>query len=318
MNTPIKTVCVTGCLGFIGSHFTRTALKRGWRVWGIDKKTYAAREEWLAEFREWKTFEFHEADIAALDHLYDVDYVVNFAAETHVDNSIVDSTRFMRSNILGVQNLLELIRAKRHYEMPVLVHVSTDEVYGDLSDGVHKASDPLKPSNPYSASKAAADMLVMAWHRTHGVPYMIVRPTNNYGIGQYPEKLIPKAVKHLALGKKIPLHGDGTCRRNWLHVDDTADALITVIEKGKLSAVYNVSGNAELPNKEVVKKVLKAYFGRAVPLDAHAKFAYVRQGEDVRYGVDDSALRALGWRNRRLFDREIGRIVRHYKNKVVW
>ena len=318
MRTPIKTVCVTGCLGFIGSHFTRAALKRGWRVWGIDKKTYAAREELLVEFRKWKTFEFREADIATLDHLYDVDFVVNFAAETHVDNSIVDSTRFMHSNILGVENLLELIRAKRHYEMPVLLQLSTDEVYGDLKDGVHKPTDPLKPSNPYSASKASADMLIMAWHRTHGVPFIIARPTNNYGVGQYPEKLIPKAVKHLALGKKIPLHGDGTCRRNWLHVEDTADALVAIIEKGKLGGIYNISGNSEHANKDVVKLVLKAYFGRATALDPHVKLAYVRQGEDVRYGVDDSALRALGWRNRRTFEKEIPKIVRHFKNKVVW
>ncbi|MEK7389059.1 MAG: GDP-mannose 4,6-dehydratase [Elusimicrobiota bacterium] len=318
MKNTIKTVCVTGCLGFIGSHFTRAALKRGWRVWGIDKKTYAARPELLEEFRLWKTFEFREADIATLDHLYDVDFVVNFAAETHVDNSIVDASRFLHSNILGVQNILELIRAKRHYEMPVLLQVSTDEVYGDLKDGVHKPGDPLKPSNPYSASKASADMLIMAWHRTHGVPYIIVRPTNNYGIGQYPEKLIPKAVKHLALGKKIPLHGDGTCRRNWLHVQDTAEALITVVEKGKTASIYNVSGNSEHANRDVVKRVLQSYFGRAAALDDYVKFAYVRQGEDVRYGVDDSALRALGWKNRRVFEREIPKIVRHYKNKVVW
>ena len=193
----------------MGSHFTRAALKKGWRVWGVDKKTYAAREELLAEFSKWRTFGFLHADIATLDHLYDVDFVVNFAAETHVDNSIVDAKRFLHSNILGVQNLLELIRAKRAYEMPVLLQLSTDEVYGDLTSGVHKDTGALKPSNPYSASKASADMLIMAWHRTHGVPYIIARPTNNYGIGQYPEKLIPKAVKHLALGKKIPCTGDG-------------------------------------------------------------------------------------------------------------
>lgn len=318
MKNTIKTVCVTGCLGFIGSHFTRAALKRGWRVWGIDLKTYAAREEWLAEFRRWPTFEFHQGDIAALDHLYDVDYVVNFAAETHVDNSIVDASRFLHSNILGVQNLLELIRAKRHYEMPVLFQISTDEVYGDLKDGVHKASDPLRPSNPYSASKASADLLIAAWHRTHGVPYVIARPTNNYGVGQYPEKLIPKAVKRLVLGKSIPLHGDGTCRRNWLHVEDTAEALIAIIEKGKLATIYNVAGNRELANTEVIRQVLKAYFGRSVPLESYVKFAFVRQGEDVRYGVDDSALRALGWNNRRVFEREIVKIVRHFKDKVVW
>lgn len=315
---PIKTVCVTGCLGFIGSHFTRAILRRGWRVWGIDSKTYASRPELLTEFRRHRTFEFHESDIATLNHLYDVDMVVNFAAETHVDNSIVDASRFLHSNIIGVQNILELIRAKRHYEMPVLVQVSTDEVYGDLKDGVHKTTDPLRPSNPYSASKASADLLIAAWHRTHGVPFMIVRPTNNYGIGQYPEKLIPKAVKHLTLGKPIPLHGDGTCRRNWLHVEDTAQALIAVIEKGSVGGIYNISGNAELSNKEVVAKVLKAYFGRPVPLAPHVRMAYVRQGEDIRYGVDDSALRALGWKNRKSFDAEIPKVVRYYKNEIVW
>lgn len=318
MAKPIKTVCVTGCLGFMGSHFTRAALKAGWRVWGVDKKTYAAREEWLAEFRRYKTFAFVEADIATLDHLVDVDCVVNFAAETHVDNSIVDATRFLHSNVLGVKNLLELIRAKRHYEMPTLVQISTDEVYGEKRKGAHGPDAPLNPSNPYSASKASADMLVLAWHRTHGVPYMIVRPTNNYGVGQYPEKLIPKAVKHLALGKKIPLHGDGQYRRCWLHAEDTAAAVLTLIEKGRPQSVYNVAGDVELTNREVVSRVLKAYFGRATPLERHATFAYVRQGEDARYGVDDAALRALGWRNRRSFDREIGKIVRHYRDKVAW
>ncbi|MCX5788590.1 MAG: GDP-mannose 4,6-dehydratase [Elusimicrobia bacterium] len=318
MRAPVRTACVTGCLGFMGSHFTRAALKRGWRVWGIDKMTYAAREEWLAEFKRYPTFEFRQADIASLDHLYEVDYVVNYAAETHVDNSIVDSSRFLHSNIMGVQNLLELIRAKRHYEMPTLVQLSTDEVYGDLTNGHHKASDPLHPSNPYSASKASADMLIMAWHRTHGVPYSIVRPTNNYGIGQYPEKLIPKAVKHLALGKPIPLHGDGSFVRNWLHAEDTASAIMTVLEKGKINRVYNVSGNYEAPNREVIRQVLRHYFGRSVPLERYAKFEYVRQGEDVRYGVDDKPLRELGWSNRKHFEREIGAIVRYYKNKVVW
>ncbi|MBI4423979.1 MAG: GDP-mannose 4,6-dehydratase [Elusimicrobia bacterium] len=314
----IRTVCVTGCLGFMGSHFTRAALKRGWRVWGVDKKTYAAREEWLGEFRKWRTFGFQQADIAELEHLYDVDFVVNFAAETHVDNSIVDSTRFLHSNILGVHNLLELIRAKRHYELPTLLQISTDEVYGDITNGTHKTSDPLRPSNPYSASKAAADMLILAYHRTHGTPYLIARPTNNYGIGQYPEKLIPKAVKHLSLGKQIPLHGDGKCQRNWLHVSDMVAGLMTLIDKGRPNHIYNISGNHEVPNKEVVRLVLQHYFGKPTPLDRHAKFQFVRQGEDVRYSIDDSELRKLGWTNRKRFAAEIGKIVRYYKNKVVW
>src|SRR5258708_6496584 len=228
----MKTVCVTGCLGFMGSHFTRLCLEKGWWVWGIDKHTYAARPELLEEFHKSPLFKFQQADIAEIDHLYDVDIVFNFAAETHVDNSIVDSKRFLRSNIMGVQNLLELIRGKRHYEMPVLVQVSTDEVYGDISHGRHTEADPLKPSNPYSASKAAADLLILGWHRTHDVPYLIVRPTNNYGIGQYPEKLIPKSVKYLSLKKMIPLHGDGSYVRSWLHVEDTCSAIIHAIEHG--------------------------------------------------------------------------------------
>lgn len=314
----IKTVCVTGCLGFMGSHFTRACLKKGWRVWGIDAKTYAARPEWLVEFRKNTAFEFLEADIAELDHLFEVDAVFNFAAETHVDNSIVDATRFLHSNIIGVQNLLELIRAKRHYEMPTLFQISTDEVYGDITGGSHKVTDALKPSNPYSASKASADMLIMAWHRTHGVPYLIARPTNNYGIGQYPEKLLPKAVKYLTLGKPIPLHGDGSFVRNWLHVEDLVAGVLTIFEKGELNRIYNVAGNHEVSNREVVASVLRAYFGRAVPIEKYVKFQYVRQGEDVRYSLDDAALRKLGWKNTRRFQSEVKKIVAYYRNKVVW
>lgn len=314
----MKVACVTGCLGFIGSHFTRACLQKGWRVWGIDKKTYAARVELLEEFEQDKRFRFLEADIAKMDHLFDVDYVFNFAAETHVDNSIMDSARFSWSNIMGVENLLELIRAKRNYEMPLLVQISTDEVYGDVVAGTHRETDPLRPSNPYSASKASADMLVMGWNRTHQVPYIIVRPTNNYGIGQYPEKLIPKSVKCLTLHKKIPLHGDGSYVRNWLHVEDTVSAILHLAEQGERNHIYNVSGNYEAPNKEIVSKVLKAYFGRAEEIDKHVQFNFVRMGEDVRYSLDDSALRSLGWSNTKQFDIEIKAVVEYYKNRFIW
>lgn len=313
-----KVVAVTGCLGFIGSHFTRACLQRDWMVWGVDKKTYAARTELLDEFGQCQSFRFLEADIAKMDHLYDVDFVFNFAAETHVDNSIMDSQRFTMSNILGVENLLELIRAKRNYEMPVLVHISTDEVYGDLLDGNHKETDPLRPSNPYSASKAAADMLVLGWHRTHKVPFIIVRPTNNYGIHQYPEKLIPKAIKYLSIGKKIPLHGDGSYVRNWLHVEDTVSAILHLVEHGERNRIYNVSGNYEAPNREVITKVLRAYFGAPVKLEDHVQFNYDRMGQDVRYSLDDSAIRALGWKNSKDFDVELKSVVEYYKSRFVW
>jgi dTDP-glucose 4,6-dehydratase len=314
----MKVVAITGCLGFMGSHFTRACLQRGWQVWGIDKKTYAARIDHLDEFHKFKSFKFLEADIATMDHLYEVDYVFNFAAETHVDNSIMDSTRFLHTNIMGVQNILELVRAKRNYEMPVLVQLSTDEVYGDRVAGNHTEADPLRPSNPYSASKAAADMLILGWHRTHEVPYIIVRPTNNYGIDQYPEKLIPKAVKHLSLGKRIPLHGDGSFARNWLHADDTASAILHIVEHGQRNETYNISGNYEAPNTEIIAKVLHAFFKKDVVLEDYVQFNFVRMGEDVRYSLDDSKLRSLGWKCARSFDEELGRIVEHYRNRFIW
>jgi len=302
----------------MGSHFTRACLQKGWKVWGIDKKTYAAHVQLLEEFQSNKSFRFLEADIVTMDHLFDVDYVFNFAAETHVDNSIIDSYRFTRTNILGVENLLELIRAKRNYEMPVFFHLSTDEVYGDLVAGKHKESDPLRPSNPYSASKAAADMLVLGWHRTHTIPFNIIRPTNNYGTNQYPEKLIPKAVKYLTLGKKIPLHGDGSYVRNWLHAEDTAQAMFQIVERGEQNKIYNVAGNHEASNKEIISQVLRCYFGKDVELEKYVQFNYVRMGEDVRYSLDDSLIRSLGWKNSKNFDDELKTIVEYYKNKFFW
>ena len=314
----MRVVCVTGCLGFMGSHFTRACLQRGWQVWGVDKRTYAAHAEWLDEFRQSPSFKFTEADIATMEHLYDVDAVFNFAAETHVDNSIMDGRRFLGANVLGVENLLELIRAKRNYEMPLLVQISTDEVYGDVLDGKHTESDPLHPSNPYSASKAAADMLILGWHRTHGVPHVILRPTNNYGIGQYPEKLIPKAVKYLSLHKKIPLHGKGLYVRNWLHVEDTVAAIFRILERGQRNRIYNVSGNYEATNRDVIEQVLHCYFGKRVKVAEYAQFNYVRMGEDVRYSLDDTPLRKLGWKTTRIFTQEIKAIVEYYRDRFVW
>jgi dTDP-glucose 4,6-dehydratase len=200
----------------------------------------------------------------------------------------------------------------------VLFQISTDEVYGDLVAGKHKENDRLKPSNPYSASKAAADMLILGWHRTHNVPFNIVRPTNNYGINQYPEKLIPKAVKCLTLGKKIPIHGDGSYVRNWLHVDDTTSAILHIIEHGERNCIYNVSGTFEATNKEIIAKVLRIYFGKDVTLEDYVQFNYVRMGEDVRYSLDDSLIRSLGWRNSKDFGTELTRIVEHYKSTFVW
>tara|TARA_R110002110_G_scaffold35086_1_gene118758 strand:- start:3188 stop:4138 length:951 start_codon:yes stop_codon:yes gene_type:complete len=316
----MKVVYVTGCLGFIGSYVTRKCLEKGWMVRGVDKVTYAANEELLEEFSSYSNFVFERKDIKDIDFLYDCDYVINTAAESHVGNSIVNSDAFISSNIVGVKNLLDLIRHKpaNCNKRPILFHFSTDEVYGDIDAGSHKESDVLKPSNPYSAAKAAADMLVLAWARTYGVEYILLRPTNNYGIGQYPEKLIPLATKNLLRGKKIRLHNNGTPIRNWLHADDTAEAVMTIIESNKVNEIYNVAGGFEQTNLETIKKIIKSYYNKEVDYQNYIDFSFSRQGQDVRYALDDSKLRELGWRPYQSFDDEIEKIVRHCKEQWRW
>jgi len=289
-------------------------------VYGIDKCTYAANLELLNEFVQYDNFRFDKEDISKLTHLYDCDYVINTAAESHVGNSIIKSDEFMASNVLGTKNILDLIRLKptNVNSRPILLHFSTDEVYGDIEEGIHFETDLLKPSNPYSAAKAAADMLVLAWARTYDIDYVILRPTNNYGISQYPEKLIPLTVKNFNRDKKIRLHNNGTPVRNWLHADDTAEAVMTIIDSGTVNEIYNVAGGYEQKNIDTVKKIIEAYYGSDEDWKSHIDLSYVRQGQDVRYALNDEKLRKLGWKPKKIFDKEIGDIVKYYKNKFVW
>ena len=310
-----KIVYVTGCLGFIGYHVTRACLEQGWYVRGVDKGTYAANWNFLSELEKYKTFTFEHKDINDIDRIYDCDYFINTAAETHVDNSIESSDEFVHSNIDGVHHLLKLINQKK-YRKPVFLHFSTDEVYGDIEQGSHTEQDLLRPSNPYSATKAAADMLVLAWGRTYNLPYVIVRPTNNYGIGQYVEKLIPKTCKFLTVGKKVDLHNNGTPVRTWLHAEDTARAVITIINAGVENEIYNISGPYQTENINVVTKILKLHnLGDSV--DDYIEHME-RIGQDVRYSIDDSKLKKLGWQPRAEFDKELEKIVKYYKNNFIW
>jgi dTDP-glucose 4,6-dehydratase len=313
-----KVVYITGCLGFIGYTLTQECLSKGYYVIGVDKKTYAANVQWLPELLKHANFKWIESDINDLDMLYDCDYIINTAAETHVDNSIVSSDVFLRSNVNGVHHLLNLIKDRHRMKMPTLLHFSTDEVYGDIVDGAHVETDMLKPSNPYSATKAAADMLITAWARTFRVPYVIVRPTNNYGIGQYTEKLIPKAIKSLTLDRAIPLHNEGKPRRTWLHVSDTASAIITIIESGVQNEIYNISGNHEESNLVVATKVVNLFYDNKVNVDDHLDLSITRPGQDVRYSIDDNKLRALGWKPKAVFDDELRKIVSWYRANFVW
>ncbi len=314
-----KIVYVTGCLGFIGSYVTRKCLDRGWYVRGIDKCTYAANKNLLDEFSNYPNFTFEQKDINDIEFLYECDYVINVAAETHVGNSIVKSDDFVHSNINGVHHLLELIRNYRaeNKEIPTILHFSTDEVYGDIDLGAHTESDLLKPSNPYSATKAAADMLILAWARTYKIPYIIVRPTNNYGIGQYVEKLIPKSCKYLEIGKKIPLHNNGTPIRTWLHANDTANAVLTIVDSGMVNEIYNICGGFEQDNLTTVKKLIK-FYNNDDDYEKYLDLSVSRPGQDVRYALDDSKLRALGWTPECVFDDELPTIVEYYKKKFIW
>jgi len=316
-----KVVYITGCLGFIGSYVTRLCLEKGWYVKGVDKMTYASDEKLLHEFSKYENFSFVHCDINDLKFLYDCDYIINTAAETHVGNSITNSDDFVHSNINGVHNILELIRNYRqeHSTIPTLLHFSTDEVYGDIVNGAHVETDLLKPSNPYSATKAAADMLILAWARTYKINYVIVRPTNNYGIGQYVEKLIPKTCKFLKLNRKIPLHNNGAPIRNWLHAEDTARAVITLIESNVKNEIYNIAGGFEQSNLDTVKKILSLYLNtNDFNINEYIDSSFSRVGQDLRYALDDNKLRLLGWQPIKKFDQEIGPIINFYKNKFIW
>jgi len=322
----MKIVYITGCLGFIGAYVTRKALQAGWYVRGIDKITYAANPDLLEEFYQYDNFTFESGDINDIEFLYDCDYFINVAAETHVGNSIVKSDDFLKSNVTGVHHILELLRNYRqeNTHQPVLIQFSTDEVYGDIEYGDHTEEDLLKPSNPYSATKAAADLMIMSYGRTYKIPYVILRPTNNYGIGQYVEKLIPKSIKFLNLGRQIPLHNYGTPVRNWLHADDTAEAVMTVIRAGKVNEIYNICGGYEQTNMDVVKKLLSNYnnvtrlYESKDEIDFYLDLSYSRDGQDVRYALNDSKLRSLGWEPNKVFDEELPAIVQYYKNTFIW
>jgi dTDP-glucose 4,6-dehydratase len=321
-------VYITGCLGFIGSYITTKCLNLGWYVRGIDNCTYAANTKLLEEFYSYPNFTFEIKDINSIDFLYECDYIINTAAETHVGNSIVRSDEFVHSNINGVHHLLNLIKNYRQESSfkPTLLHFSTDEVYGDTKVGSHFEKDMLNPSNPYSATKAAADMLILAWSRTYNIPYIIVRPTNNYGIGQYIEKLIPKTCKYLKLGKKIPLHNNGNPIRNWLHADDTANAIVILIKSGVQNDIFNISGGLSISNIEVCKKIVNLYCEYdhflGTEFDTSSSmffdFSLTRPGGDLRYSLNDAKIRKLGWTPAVNFDEELKSIVKHYKEIFIW
>lgn len=309
----MKLVAVTGACGFIGRVVTERLLARGDAVYAVDALTYAADPSLPADWRTryGSAFSFVPRDINDLGRLPDVDAVLNLAAESHVDNSIADATRFLATNVSGVAHLLDLCRASgtHDYRAPRFLHVSTDEVYGDLgsTEQPRVEVDPLVPSSPYAASKAAADLLVGAWARTHNVEYNIVRPTNVYGPSQHPEKLIPRAVRALVTGRSLPVHGSGLQTRQWLAVADLATAILLVLDTAPANEVYNVGGNCEASVADVVRAI-----------GARAASGFTRPGADSRYALNDTKLRALGWQPAGDFWRDLPALVEAERTRFRW
>lgn len=318
-----KIAVVTGCAGFIGSYFTQTLLEKGWYVYGIDKGTYVANTSRMASLlmRFHDTFKLIHEDISTIAWLPECDVIFNFAAESDVDNSAKDCLSFVHSNVQGVQNLLSIINNNVviRADKPVFFQISTDEVYGDVHEGYYSETDKLNPSNPYAATKAAADLLVQSWSRTHGLDYVIVRPSNNYGPNQYPEKLIPLAIKRLQRGKKIKLHNNGDPVRTWTHVRDTTSAILNIYYKGVYKTVYNISSEFECANKETVRLIIESFYGSTVNYEDYLDLTYNRPGQDIRYAISCEPLKNLGWRPSSDFKNEIKNLVMLYKEKgIVW
>ena len=310
-------VLVIGGAGFMGSNFVRFLLRKGYEVLVYDKLSYAGRLENLVDIKGNSMFKFVKGDVCDEEFLYKVvsecepDVVVNFAAETHVDRSISEPSPFLRTNVFGVFSLLEVARRVDFR----LVHVSSDEVYGDIPEGVSASEDfKLNPSNPYSASKASADLLIGAYWRTYGLDVVIVRPSNNYGPYQYPEKFIPKIILRALHNKPIPVYGDGSQVRDWLYVDDFCEALDLILEKSKSGEVYNIPGFNERENLEVVKAILDI-MGKPFSL---VRFVEDRPGHDRRYSMRGDKILALGWRPRTGWHEGLKKTIDWYLGNEWW
>jgi dTDP-glucose 4,6-dehydratase len=312
-----KTVLVTGGAGFIGANYVEFHLERypADKLIVFDKMTYAGRKENLNEFEPNQNFSFVQGDVCdrkAVDQaMKGVDRVIHFAAESHVDRSIEGQTEFLETNILGTYNLLE---AAKKENVEKFLMISTDEVYGSVEEGSSTESDELKPRNPYSASKAAADRLAYSYFATFNLPVLVTRASNNYGPKQFPEKVVPLFITNLLRGKKVPLYGDGKNIRDWLYVKDHCSAVDTVINKGELGETYNVGGNCELQNVELTHIILEA-LGKGEEMIEYVKD---RPGHDRRYSLDSSKLMALGWKPEHDFKQALQKTIDWYKENEAW
>jgi dTDP-glucose 4,6-dehydratase len=312
-------VLVTGGAGFIGSNYVRRvvdgSLKGVSSITVLDKLTYAGTLTNLQKLPK-DSYEFIQGDICDPDFVNKImpefDAVINFAAESHVDRSIAGSREFVTTNVLGVQNLLD---AAKNAGTQRFVHISTDEVYGTIPEGSWPETDPLLPNSPYAASKAAADLLVRSYHRTHGLDVRVTRCSNNYGPYQFPEKVIPLFVTNLIEGKKVPVYGSGLNVRDWLHVDDHCRGIHAVLTKGTAGEIYNIGGGLELTNLELTQKILQA-FGKG---SESVEYVKDRKAHDLRYSVDWSKInRELGYEPQVKFEVGLSKTIQWYLDNEEW
>lgn len=309
---------ITGGAGFIGSNFIRYILNRypDYRVINLDKLTYAGNLENLRDVKDNDRYGFVKGDICdekIVDRLISrrPDAIINFAAESHVDRSIMGAQDFIKTDILGTQALLE---AAKKYSIDKFIQISTDEVYGAIKEGSSTESSSLKPNSPYSASKTAGDLMVRAYHRTYGLPILITRSSNNFGPYQYPEKLIPLFVTNLLENKKVPVYGDGQQVRDWLYVIDNCSGIDTVLHYGRIGEVYNIGAGNERANLEVIEIMLDQLNKNKSYLE-HVKD---RPGHDRRYSINSDKLKSLGWRPRYDFQEAMEKTVQWYKDNPNW
>jgi dTDP-glucose 4,6-dehydratase len=310
---------VTGGLGFIGSHFVRLALRERPEVEivNLDAMTYAGNPANVKDVENDPRYRFVKGDIcdpaAVREAIADgVAAIVNFAAETHVDRSILDPEAFLRTDTLGTHVLLDALRQRG---IARYLQVSTDEVYGNVEAGESFETDPLRPRSPYAASKAAGDLLALAYRTTYEAPVLVTRGSNTYGPYQYPEKIVPLFVTNLIDDRPVPLYGDGLQIRDWLYVEDHARAILQVLEHGEVGGVYNIAGGSSRTNLELTR-VLIEHCGRSTA--SHVTHVADRPGHDRRYAVNAGRVRALGWQPRVTFDEGIARTVAWYRANEAW
>ena len=314
----INSILITGGYGFIGSNFIRFLRKKlpNLKIYNLDKLTYAANIENLKDFENDKNYIFVRGDIkdsSILEILYPkVDAIVHFAAETHVDRSIIAPGEFILTEVYGTFTLLETM--KKYKNIKLFLHISTDEIYGSIEKGSFKENSPLNPSSPYSASKTGADRLAYSYFKTFDLPVIIARPSNNYGPFQHVEKFIPLFITNALENKPLPLYGKGENMRDWLYVLDNCEALFLLMEKGEIGEAYNIGANNEIKNIDIAKKIVK-FLGKDESL---IEFVEDRKGHDLRYSIDWTKIKNLGWKPKKKFEDGLRETIEWYKSNRQW